>query len=445
MLPECAPTGNLHLVGKESYRKTILENGIRVVSESMPGTRSIALGIVIDAGPQCESSSQSGLAHLTEHLLFQGTSSRSAKQLAQLMDLAGGQMGGFTSRDYTCYYASVLDEHCTYALDIFGDVLLNSTFPPECLEREKEAIVCEIEAARDTPAERAHDLLKGHAWADHPLGRPIAGRVSTVRNLEREDIIYFVHENYLPDRIVIAAAGNVDHEDLVAQVRDGFWRMLGESSLVLRQPPRTQGGVLLEHQSLAQAYFALGLPALPYAHPDRYTLHVLNSVVGGGISSRLFRTLREERGLVYQIGSDYQAYRDAGMWVIEGSTTPEHLCQVITRILGELHGLANGTDPVEEEELWRAKTQIRRQHLLAAESTSTRVSRLATQELYFGRQLPTEEILGQIEAVDVESLRRWGAEELQPALENLTVAVVGPDASDHYDLETLQALAGQFR
>jgi predicted Zn-dependent peptidase len=427
------------------YKRTTLENGIRVATQHMPSVRSVALGIVVEAGPRAESAGQAGLAHLTEHLLFQGTSNRDAGEIARMMDLAGGQLGGFTTRDYTCYCATVLDEHGPYALDLLGDILLNSTFPVERVEREKEAILREISARRDAPDERAHDLLKGFAWSGHALGRPVAGWPHTVRGLSREDVIYFCHENYVPDRMIIAAAGNVHHEDFVAQVRDAFWRLLGDGPPAGHDAgPTLQSGVVFEPMPVSQTYFCLGIPAPAYTHADRYALHVLTNLLGGGCSSRLFRQLREERGLVYEIDAEYHAYRDAGMLFCEGSTAVENTLPVLRIVLTALWRLAIGLDPIDEEELWRAKTKLRRQHLLAAESTSTLVSRLATQELYFGRHLPAEEVLAQIEAVDADLLQRLAGEYLLEALPRAALAVTGPEAADHANAEALEELLASF-
>ncbi|MEN8172265.1 MAG: pitrilysin family protein, partial [Chloroflexota bacterium] len=292
------------------YRKTILENGIRVVTEKVPEMRSIAIGIMVDAGPQDETPEQSGLAHLVEHLIFQGTGSRDAKQIGRFMDSAGGNFGAFTTRDYTIFYATVLDDHRTYALELLGDIFLNSIFPAESLEIEKNAILQEIELGRDSPEERLNTLLKKHSWSSHPLGRPTAGNPEILKGLTREDAIYFFYENYLPDRIIISASGNVDHDDFVAQVRDSFWRMLGASPPRNRPPLVHQGGVVIEHMPVSQVYFSIGLKAYPYANPDRYGMHIMNNILGGGISSRLFRHIRDQRGMVYQIGSEYHAYRD---------------------------------------------------------------------------------------------------------------------------------------
>lgn len=422
------------------YCKTVLENGIRVVTEAMPQVRSLSICVVVDAGPKDEAPEQSGLAHFIEHLMFKGTSSRDAMRIARLMDVAGGMMGGFTSRDYTCYFATVLDDYRTYALDLFGDVILNSTFGEESLERERGVILQEIEADQDAPDQLAHSLLKAIIWPHHPLGRPIAGQPEVVKRVTREDVIYFFHEHYLPDRLIIAAAGNVEHEDFVAQVRDAFWRMLGQSELIVNAQPRYQAGVTIEHIPVSQAYFCLGIRAYPYAHPDRYVLHVLNNVLGGGISSRLFRRIREERGLVYDISSDYHAYRDDGLLVIEGSTVPEYLIPVLGLTLIELWKLISAEEPVGEEELWKAKMQIRGQHLIAAENTHTRMSRLATQELYFERHIPSDEILAQIEAVDSQMLQRLANEALLDAFDQVAIAVVGPEAPRHYSLSSIEEL-----
>ena len=431
--------------GDVMYKKTTLENGIRVVTETMPEVRSIAMGVLVEAGPRDETPEQRGLAHLVEHVMFQGTGSRDAMQIASVMDAAGGQMGAFTARDYTCFTATVLDDYRTYALDLLGDILLNSIFPPDSLEREKKAILREIGAACDLPGERVHALLKAFAWPGHPLGRPIVGSPETVRDMTREDVIYFVHEHYLPDRMIVAAAGNVEHEDFVAQARDAFWRMMGQSKPSVRVRPEYQAGVTVKHIPVSQVYFSIGVRAYPYAHPERYGMHVLNSVLGSGISSRLFRRIRNERGLVYDIGSEYQAYCDDGMLVIEGSTAPEYFLQVLGLTLVELWKLIAGDEPVDEEELWKAKMQIRGRHLIAAENANTRMSRLATQELYFGRYIPGEEILDQIEAVDAQVLQSLAREALIDALGKVTVAVVGPEAPEHYNASTIEELLMGFQ
>ena len=426
------------------YRRGMLDNGIRIVTEKLPCSRTVSLGIVVDAGPQDDPLMLNGLAHLSEHALFQGTSGRSAFEIARLMDVAGGQMGAFTARDYTCFYANVLDEYLTYATDLFGDMLLNSDFPGENIEREKQAILREIGLSGDCPTDRVQNQLKQLMWPSHALGHAVHGDSEDVQRMASRDVQSFVRRHYTPDRIIIAAAGNVEHDAVVEQVRDAFWRMSGTGTTRLATRCRFESGIAVEELPVSQAYFAIGLEAPAYCAADRYRLFLLNSVLGGGMSSRLFRKLREERGLVYGISSELHAYRDAGAWVIEGSTAPEHLTAVLALTIMELQQLATFDSPIDEEELWTAKMQVRGQHLLSAEHTHTRMSRLATQELYFGRQVSESEILAGIEQVTGEDLQEICLRWLIPAVGQLALSVVGPEASEWYSQETLEDLLSGF-
>ena len=360
------------------------------------------------------------------------------------MDVAGGQMGAFTARDYTCFNANVLDEYLTYATELFGDMLLNSDFPDENIEREKQAVLREIGLTRDTPTERVHQQLKQLMWPSQALGRAVHGNSESVERLTANDVRSFVRQHYTPDRIIIAAAGNVEHDALVDQIRDGFWRLTGTRPARKTTRSRFRSGVTLDASPVSQAYFAIGLEAPAYCAADRYQLFLLNSVLGGGMSSRLFRKLREERGLVYGISSELHAYRDAGAWVIEGSSAPEHLRTVVALAILELHQLATFETAIDEEELWTAKMQVRGQHLLAADNAHTRMSRLATQELYFGRQIPEAEILAEIETVTIADLQQTCRKQLLPAVDQLALSVVGPEASECYSQETLENLLGEF-
>lgn len=410
------------------YAKTTLENGIRVVTEKISGTRSIAIGVMVDTGLRDEPENKQGIAHMAEHLMFQGTSSRSSQEIARIMDEAGGQMGGFTSRDYTLYTATVLDDYRTYALDLLGNILLNSLFLEADLEREKETITREIAATFDYPNQRTDAMLKAHVWQDHYLGRCIAGTPESVQSITREDLIYYVHSRYLPDRIIIAAAGNLEHDEFVSQVRDAFWRLMGTSPTLEGSRPPHRPGIAREDRDVSQLYFALGLEACPYAHPARYALHVFNKALGDGISSRLYRRIRDEVGMVYHIDSEYHAYRDAGMLVIEGSTSLELFGQVLERTVAELQGIMTGADPITDEEVWKAKMQVRAQHLIASENTHTRMGRLATQEFYFDESISTEAILEDIDGIEADMLRHFSQHLLINACHNPAIAVIGPDA-----------------
>jgi predicted Zn-dependent peptidase len=404
----------------------------------------VSLGVLVDVGPQEDPPGLCGLAHLSEHALFQGTSGRSAFEIARLMDVAGGAMGAFTARDYTCFHANVLDEYLTYATELFGDMLLNSVFPAENIEREKQAILREIGLRNDSPTERVHQRLKRLIWPHHALGSFVPGDAEAVERITRDDVEAFVRRHYTPDRIIIAAAGNVEHDAVVEQVRDSFWRLEGVRPSHRPAPCRFHSGVALDEAPVSQAYFAIGLKAPAYAASERYRLFLLNSVLGGGLSSRLFRKLREERGLVHGISSELHAYRDAGVWVIEGSTSPEQLQSVLALTILELQQLATFETPIDDEELWTAKRQVRGQHLLAAEDAHTRMSRLATQELYFGRPLSEAEILGHLEQVTVENLWQTCRLQLLPAVGRLALSVVGPEAPECYSLESLEDLLGEF-
>lgn len=438
----CALTGRS---GRSAvHQRGLLENGIRIVTERIPSSRSVSLGIMVDVGPQEDPAALAGLAHLAEHALFQGTSGRSAFEIARLMDVAGGQMGAFTARDYTCFHANVLDEYLTYATELFGDMLLNSEFPEDNIEREKQAILREIDLSCDFPSDRVHHQLKQLIWSGHGLGRIVHGEREAVRQITSDDVRRFVRQHYTPDRIIIAAAGNIEHDAVVEQIRDGFWRLSGRSP---RQPTarcRFHPGVALHEAPVSQAYFAIGLEGAAYCAADRYRMYLLNSVLGGGMSSRLYRKLREERGLVHAITSELHSYRDAGVWVIEGCTSPEQLPSVLALTILELQQLGTFESPIDEEELWTAKMQVRGQHLLSSENAHTRMSRLATQELYFRRTIPEAEILAAIEQVSVEDLRQTCLKRLVPALGQVALSVVGPDVAAHYSQESLEELLNGF-
>ncbi len=410
-----------------TVRRTLLENGVQVVTESVPWARSVSMAVLCDCGSRDEGREESGLAHFCEHLMFQGTSSRRAAEIRTTIDNAGGQIGAFTTRDYTCYYASVMDDYCFHALDLLGDILLNSTFPERSVTREKSAILCEIQAGFDHPPHRAQELLKERLWPEHPLGRPIAGDGQAINDFTREDVIYFVHKHYSPDRIIIAAAGSLDHDDFVAQTRDCFWRLVGASRVFHSPPTVGDGKVQVSLCASNQAYFALGIPCVSYADPARYDMHTLNDLLGGGISSRLQNCLREERGVVYHVGSEYHAYRDAGALVIEGSTSPDNLAAAFELILDEVAALGNWTTPVDEEELCRTGTRIRGGHLMAGSNVHTRMTRLATQELYFGREVSEEQLLADLARVSLDSLRQIVRSTYREGLGRLCGIVVGPE------------------
>jgi len=435
------------LASASPYGKTVLENGVRVVTESLEGLRSVSVGVLVDCGSKDESEAEAGLAHLCEHLLFQGTGGRDALEIARQVD-GFGSAGGFTTRDYTCYYATTLDDYQYYALDLLGDILLNSTFPTHSLVRERQAILSEIERGRDVPEQYVQNLAKMESWRGNSLGRPVAGDAEAIARHTREDAIYFLQRNYTPDRIVIAAAGHLDHEDFVAQTRDAFWRLLGHCDTVRRECPVFHPGVTIESINSTQSYLCLTIPAPGYADRDRYVVHVLNRILGGGFSSRLLHTLREEAGLVYEVHSEYHAYRDGGMITIEGSTQLEHVPDVASLLLSTVSDLLSERTPVDAEELWRAKTHLRVEHLIASEDAHTRMCRLATQELYFGCFLEAGEVLSKIDEVDLTAISRF-CHEHQNEFSNAPLVVAGPIQKEQELrvrlMDSMEEFAGQTK
>jgi len=407
--------------------QSVLDNRIRVVTRRMEGVRSISLGFLMAAGPMDEAADRSGVAHLAEHLMFDGTGQRDADEIARMMDTTGGQIGGFTSRDYTCFTTTVLDDYRTYLIDLMGDILLNSQCAEYAVHQEKETIIRELSAQLDRPDVCAHERLKAHIWQGHPLGRPIGGTIASVAALRQQDVLEFVRDNYQPRRLIIAAAGNVRHQDVVTNVADAFWMMPDDGRIDNQPvPPVFHGGVTVECKGVSHAYFSIGLQAVPFAAAERYLIHLFTSILGGGMSSRLFRKLRQELGMVYDIGAEYQAYRDDGVIVIEGSTTPELLHPVLSQIFQEVRGMARQTLPILEEELWIAKMQLKGQHIIAQENSHTCMSSLATQAFYFNRFVDSAEILNQILQVDRERLNSITARTLTDGLRHSAVALVGP-------------------
>ncbi|HEX2914189.1 MAG TPA: pitrilysin family protein [Chloroflexia bacterium] len=404
------------------YQKTVLDNGIRIVTEQMPGVRSISIGLVLEVGSRDEAAEVSGVAHCIEHMLFKGTSSRDAASLARMMDTAGGQMGAFTARDYTCLYAAVLDDYRTFALDIFGDILLHSLFEAESLRREQAVIFQELESGEEQPGKLVQELLKQQAWRGYSLGQNIYGNRDSVAALTTMKVVDFFKDHYGADRLIISAAGNLDHDDFVSQVNDVFWSLpKARLKATASVEPEFQGRITLRQRDSAHVYFALGAPAPAYTAEERYATFVLNTILGASISSRLFRRMRDEQGWVYEIGSNYHPYRDAGMFIVEGFTTPQNLLPVMESVLSELIGLI--AEPVDQEELWRAKEYMRGEILISAEASNTRMSQLATQELYFGRFLSLDELVEGIRSVDAAQVQALASSLFQPG--GLALAAVG--------------------
>ena len=389
------------------FAKTVLDNGIRVVTHEMPDNRSVSLGIWVENGSRHESAAENGISHFIEHLLFKGTERRSAAQIAEEMDAVGGVLNAFTSKENTCYYAKVLDENMPLAIDLLSDIFLHSSFDAEEIERERSVILQEISQAEDTPDDYVHDLFNLDFFRDHPIGWPICGREETVTGFCREDIVNFFKSRYRPERVVVAAAGNIRHAALVEEMATRLGTIAGgksdaASALPGETVPAMGRGVYAHSKSLEQVHLCLGMAGIHQSHAKRYVGYVLNTLLGGGMSSRLFQEIREKRGKAYSVYSFSSAYKDVGYFGVYAGTSLEATEEVVELIHKELGKLAGGE--VTEAELSRTQGQLVGSTMLGLESTDSWMSHIARNEIYFGNMVTTDEICRRIRAVSLEDV-----------------------------------------
>jgi predicted Zn-dependent peptidase len=380
-----------------TVRKSRLSNGVRVLTESMPQVLSATIGVWVENGSRYETPEQSGVSHFIEHLLFKGTRDRTAAQIAEEMDAVGGVLNAFTGKEYTCYYAKVLGEDLTMATDLLADLFLNSVFAQDEIDRERQVVLQEISQAEDTPDDYIHDLFNLRFWQGHPLALPVFGSVETVNAIARDVLLRFMADRYRAGRIFVAAAGMVDHDKLVAQCERLFGAIAGESRPEATTPPVDRRVLLNYEKKLEQAHICIGGPGIGAVDPMRHASYVLNTALGGGMSSRLFQEVREKRGRVYSIYSFMSSHIDCGYFGIYAGTNPEWVDEVIEVTLGELRKVAR--EGLRTAELTRAKSQLKGNMVLGLESTDSRMQRLARNEIYFGRDIPMEEIVASIEGV----------------------------------------------
>jgi predicted Zn-dependent peptidase len=403
------------------YNKTVLDNGIRVVSRAMPDNRSVSLGIWVENGSRHETRAQNGISHFIEHLFFKGTEKRSAARIAEEMDAVGGVLNAFTAKEYTCYYAKVLDENLPLAVDLLTDIFLHSVFDPEEIERERQVILQEISQSEDTPDDYVHDLFNLDFFPDHPLGRPICGDVTTVNSLGREDIVGFVRDRYLPGRVVVAAAGHLEHEYLVREIggRLGAISKPANGRAVELTPPRLQNGSFQHAKSLEQAHLCFGVAGVHQSDPRRYIAYVLNTLLGGGMSSRLFQEIREKRGRVYSVYSFLSSYRDVGYLGVYAGTSLEWAEEVVELIVKELKKLADGE--IGADEIERTKSQLVGNMILGLEGSDSWMSHIAKDEIYFERPITLEDIIRDIRAVTRDDTVELASTMLRPEQMALTL------------------------
>ena len=389
--------------------KEILENGLTLLTESMPHVRSVAVGVWLKRGSRHETPEQTGISHFIEHMVFKGTKNRTAERIAAEVDSIGGYMDAFTAKEYASFHLKVLDEHLPLAIDILGDVVLNPLFDPLEMIKEKKVIFEEINMVEDTPDDLVMELFTQAFWPDHPLGRPILGTKRSVESFRRQDLASFFKRVYHPGNIVIAAAGHLDHGKTAGLVRGHFGALTDGRTPRNGHAPKARARIVTRaKKELEQVHLCLGTPAYPQAHGDRYGVYILNTVLGGSMSSRLFQNVREKRGLVYSISSGVSAYSDAGTLTIYAGTSLDSVDEVVRLSLEELRRMKGEALP--DDELRRAKDHLKGSLMLSLENTSSRMSHIARQEIYFGRTFVLDEILAGIEAVSAEDVPRIAGE-----------------------------------
>jgi predicted Zn-dependent peptidase len=405
-------------------RTTTLANGLLVLTERMPHLRSVAMGVWIDSGSRDETPEVNGISHFIEHMVFKGTTTRSASQFAREVDAIGGNLDAFTGKETICFNIKVLDENVPAALDLLTDLVLHPTFDPSDLAKEQGVILEEIKMDEDNPDYLVHELFTQNFWKGDALGRPILGTAKTVSSFNQSILLDEYAKRFTPANMVFTAAGNIDHEAFVAQVEAAFSSLSASSNSKLARTtaPTAYPHITLKNKkSLEQVQFCLAVPALPVADPDRYAAYLLNSILGGGMSSRLFQSIREERGLAYSIYSELNPFRDTGSLAVYAGCSIDRTREVLNLTLAELTRIK--TDPVAPEELERAKNQIKGNMVIGLESSSSRMSSLARQQMYWGRFFSLDEITTEIDRVTAADLQRLAQQLLQP--ESLALTLLG--------------------
>ncbi|RNC28066.1 MAG: putative zinc protease [Candidatus Dichloromethanomonas elyunquensis] len=385
------------------YQKHVLPNGVRILTEEIDYVRSVAIGIWVGAGSRNETEGYEGISHFIEHMFFKGTEKRTARQLAESLEAVGGQLNAFTTKEFTCYYAKVLDEDIALAIDALSDMFFNSRFDSKEIEKEKNVVIEEIKMYQDTPDELIHDLFSQYVWNEHPLGKPILGAEDTIKDLNRDKIQRYLQTKYTPDKVVIAVAGKIDQDEILKQLSifGDFQRK--REDVAVGEP---NGSVIRKAvgKDTEQMNLVIGVPGLGQDDEDMYVMHIINNILGGGLSSRLFQEIREQRGLAYSVYSYHSTFVDTGLFAIYAGTSPAKTQDVIQCILNEMNIIK--AEGITEEELKRTKAQIKGNLYLGLESVSSRMSRIGKTELSFGKVKTAEEAVEKLEKVTLSDVKR---------------------------------------
>ncbi len=404
-------------------RKDVFPNGLTLVTEAMAAVRSISIGVWLRTGSRHERQQENGITHFLEHMVFKGTKNRSAEEIARAADSIGGHLDAFTAKECTSFSIKVLDEHLPRAVDILSDLIKNPTLQAADITKERQVIQEEIKMVEDTPDDLVHEMFSQSYWGDHALGRPILGTPQTVESFDRPLLLDYFQRHYSPNKMLIAAAGHLEHDRLVDFAQKEFGSLPAGD-------PVSDGPAPLPHphiqhrdkKDLEQVHICVGAPAFPQSHERRYAAYILNSVLGGGMSSRLFQNIREKRGLAYAVFSSLSTFRDAGCFSVYAGTSTENALQVVQLILEEFRKLK--AQRIDDEELQRAKDYLKGSMLLSLESTSSRMSNLARQEMYFGRYISLDEVAQRIEAATADEVLGVARDLIET--DRIAVTVLGP-------------------
>jgi len=399
---------------------TTLPNGVRVITEAMQHVRSVSVGIWVGAGSRRETPEQNGITHFIEHMLFKGTTTRSAEDIARSVDALGGNLDAFTAKELVCFNTKVLDQHLSIAFDVLADLVLHPMFREEDIDKEKGVILEEIKMEADSPDYLVHEIFTSNFWKDHPLGKPILGTPQHVKRFDHAMIQGYYDSVYEPSNIVVTAAGHLTHQGLVELVTQHFASLGPAKSAPADPVPSTHARIALRNKkSLEQVHLCLGVPSYPLPHQERYACYVLNTLLGGGMSSRLFQNIRERQGLAYAVFSELNPYRDTGCLSIYAGTSVESAGKVVESITNEFRQLKE--ELVSDEELRRAKDHLKGSLMLGLESTASRMSNLARQEMYFGKFFTMDELLESIESVSADDVQRIARTFFDPKQIALTI------------------------
>ena len=405
-----------------NIRRQILPHGLTIITEQMQHIRSASIGIWLETGSRDEDSESNGISHFIEHMVFKGTKHRTAEEIARQVDSIGGNMDAFTAKECICFNVKVLDEHVPVALDILADLVLHPIFDAQDITRERGVILEEIKMDEDNPDYLVHEIFTQNFWRDHPLGKPILGTKETVKRFERQTVFDTYAHRFAPGNIIVSAAGNLDHDKFVELVSKHFDHMKPAKNGFHSAQPKISSRIILRNKkALEQVQLCLGVPCHPIAHEQRHAGYVLNTLLGGGMSSRLFQNIRERQGLAYSIYSDLNPYRDTGCMAVYAGTSLASAAKVVRSVVNEFRNLKN--ERVPDEELRRSKDQLKGSLMLSLESSTARMSNLARQEMYFDHFQDLDELIEKIEAVTADDLQSLANEFFQT--EKVAVAALG--------------------